>query len=103
MDKGIERGASFLDAAAATRLPVKTETSLEEEIQNNAISQQDSNQTLPAVNQPGDIRNGKAYAAMHRGKLLFVKPMARWFRWNETRWEKWLRKSEQRYQWKLRA
>ena len=75
-----------VDDAAATRLPVKTETSLEEEIQKNALSQQDSNQTLPAVNQPGDIRNGRAYAAMHRGKLLFVKPMARWFRWNETRW-----------------
>ena len=75
-----------VDDAAATRLPVKTETSLEEEIQKNALSQQDSNQTLPAVNQPGDIRNGKAYAAMHRGKLLFVKPMARWFRWDETRW-----------------
>jgi putative DNA primase/helicase len=41
---------------------------------------------MGGIDQPGDIRNGKAYAAMHRGKLLFVKPMARWFRWDETRW-----------------
>ena len=38
------------------------------------------------VDQPGDIRNGKTFSAMHWGKLLFVKPMGRWFRWDANRW-----------------
>ena len=38
------------------------------------------------VDHPGDIRNGKAYATMHRGTLIFVKPMGRWFRWDGNRW-----------------
>jgi putative DNA primase/helicase len=36
--------------------------------------------------QSGDIRNGKAFSAMHRGKLMFVKPMGKWFRWDGNRW-----------------
>ena len=36
--------------------------------------------------EPGDIRNGRVFAGMHRGKLLFVKPMGRWLRWDGNRW-----------------
>ena len=35
---------------------------------------------------PGDIRNGEAFSVMHRGKLMFVKPMGKWFRWDGNRW-----------------
>jgi putative DNA primase/helicase len=36
--------------------------------------------------EPGDIRNGKVFAGMHRDKLLFAKPMGRWLRWDGNRW-----------------
>lgn len=36
--------------------------------------------------EPGDIRNGKVFAEMHRNKLLFVKPMGRWLGWDGNRW-----------------
>lgn len=40
----------------------------------------------PESTQPGDIRNGRVFAKMFIGKLLYVRPMGRWFRWDGAHW-----------------
>jgi putative DNA primase/helicase len=46
-----------------------------------------TNSSQDTVDQPGDIRNAKLFAAQNAGKLLFLRPMGRWFFWDGLRWK----------------
>jgi len=41
----------------------------------------------------GDTFNGRVFAELNRGHLLYVYPVGRWLRWNEERWV-WCKGSE---------
>ena len=47
----------------------------------------DESASIAEVNQPGDIRNGKAFAALYRRKLLYIRPIGNWFLWDMNRWK----------------
>ena len=93
MNKAIEHGASFLDDAADARL------NLAGLLPESKIAGSELQPLFPGAltvdtHNPGDIRNGKVFAHMHRGALLFARPMGRWFRWDGNRWAICLRGEE---------
>lgn len=39
-----------------------------------------------STDMPGDIANGRLFAKLFKGKLLFAYPARKWLRWSGTRW-----------------